>query len=119
MISPSHIVTYFDETCLSYVNVKTKNPMIEWGHTGSLRKPVKCWQTFSAKKKLMTTVFWNRKRCLLVYFMEQSTTINSAIYCDTLRKLRRAINKWCGMLTSGIIFLHDKAVCMLPHTQKA
>lgn len=36
-------------------------------------------------------------------------TINYEVYCDTLRKLIRAIqNKWHGMLNSGIVFLHNK-----------
>ena len=36
----------------------------------------------------------------MVEFLPQGTTINSAVYCETLQKLRRAIqNKRCGMLS--------------------
>ncbi|GFW45136.1 histone-lysine N-methyltransferase SETMAR [Trichonephila clavipes] len=42
--------------------------------------------------------------------MQQGTTINAAAYCTTLTKLRRAIqNKRRGLLTSGVLLLHDNA----------
>lgn len=103
-----HIVAG-DETWVSYVNVEQKNQSREWGHTSSPRKPNKCRQTFS-NKKVMATVFWDRKGVLLVEFMEKGTTINSTVYCETLRKLRRAIqNKRLGMLTNGVLLIHDNA----------
>ena len=41
-------------------------------------------------------------------------SINADAYCETVRKLRRAIqNKRRGMLSSGIVLLHDNA---RPHT---
>ncbi|GBO15896.1 hypothetical protein AVEN_145617-1 [Araneus ventricosus] len=46
--------------------------------------------------------------------MQRGTTINAAAYGQTLRKLCRAIqNKRRGMLTEGILLLHDNA---RPHT---
>ncbi|GBN55167.1 hypothetical protein AVEN_231701-1 [Araneus ventricosus] len=46
--------------------------------------------------------------------MTRGTTINSEVYCRTLKKLKRAIqNKRCGLLSSGVVLLHDKA---RPHT---
>jgi len=46
----------------------------------------------------------------LVKFLPQGTTINSAVYCETLKKLRRAIqNKRRGMLSAAILLLHDNA----------
>jgi hypothetical protein len=42
--------------------------------------------TLSAARKLMATVFWDRKRVLMVDFMQQGTTITSEVYCDTLKK---------------------------------
>jgi hypothetical protein len=51
---------------------------------------------------------------LLVDFMERGTTINAERYCETLTKLRRAIqNRRRGMLSTGVVFLHDNA---RPHT---
>ena len=62
----------------------------------------------------MATVFWDRKGILLTEFMAPGTTIMSEVYCETLNKLRRLIqNKWCGMLTKGVILLHDN---VRPHT---
>jgi hypothetical protein len=50
-------------------------------------------------------------------FLPQGSTINADVYCDTLKKLRRAIqNKRCGMLSRGVVMLHDNA---RPHTAVA
>lgn len=47
---------------------------------------------------------------LLVDFLPRGDTINAAAYCETLRKLRRAIqNKMRGMLSAGVVLLHDNA----------
>jgi hypothetical protein len=76
------------------------------------KKPRKFKQTLSARK-LLATVFWDTKGVLLVDFMPQGTTITSEVYCETLKKLQRAIqNKRRGMLTSGVVLLHDN---MRPH----
>jgi histone-lysine N-methyltransferase SETMAR len=61
----------------------------------------------------MTTVFLDRKGRLTVEFMQQWSAMIEA-YCETLKKLCRAIqNKRYGMLTSSVVLLHDNA---LPHT---
>jgi len=58
----------------------------------------------------MCTVFWDRQGVLLVECLPQGTTINSVVYCETLKKLRHAIqNKRRGMLSATILLLHDKA----------
>ncbi|GFT10972.1 mariner Mos1 transposase [Trichonephila clavipes] len=58
--------------------------------------------------------FWDRKGVLLCEFMPRGTTINADRYCETLNKLRRAIqNKRREMLTKGVRFHHDNA---RPHT---
>ena len=102
-----------DETCIKFVNVETKERSRQWMHTHSLNKPRKFKQSL-ANGKLMATVFWDRKGVLLIEFMEPGTTITSETYCETLKKLRRAIeNKRRGMLMSGVVLLHDNA---RPHT---
>ncbi|GFU24441.1 histone-lysine N-methyltransferase SETMAR [Trichonephila clavipes] len=46
--------------------------------------------------------------------MTRGTTINSEVYCRTLKKLKGALqNKRHGLLSSGVVLLHDNA---LPHT---
>ena len=68
----------------------------------------------SSVKKIMATVFWDRKGILLIDFLERGLTINVDAYCETVRKLRRVIqNKRRGMLSSGIVLLHDNP---RPHT---
>lgn len=107
----SHIVTG-DETWISYVNAESKQQSMQWRHSSS-PKPKKFKQTQS-QRKIMATVFWDQKGVLLVDFMEPGTTITSQVYCETLSKLRRAIqNQRRGMLRSGIVLLHDNA---RPHT---
>ena len=47
---------------------------------------------------------------LLIDFMQPGTTINSQNYCETLTKLRRAIqNRRRGQLTEEVVLLHDNA----------
>ena len=56
-------------------------------------------------RKIIATVFWDRKGILLIDFVERGVTINANAYCETVRKLRRTIqNKRRGMLSSGIVF---------------
>lgn len=103
----SQIVTG-DETWVAYNTPESKQQSMEWRHSTSPRK-IKFKQTMSARK-IMCTVFWDRKGVLLVEFLPRGDTINSETYCDTLSKLRRAIqNKRRGMLTTGVILLHDNA----------
>jgi len=64
----------------------------------------------TSTRKIMCTVLWDRQGVLLVEFLPQGTTINSAFYCKTLKKLRHAIqNKRRGMLSATILLLHDNA----------
>jgi hypothetical protein len=43
-------------------------------------------------------------------FLPQGSTISAGVYCDTLKKLRCAIqNKLRRMLSLGVVMLHDNA----------
>ncbi|GFX08184.1 mariner Mos1 transposase [Trichonephila clavipes] len=107
----SHIVTG-DETWVAYFTPESKQQSMEGWQSSSPRK-VKFKQTISAQK-IMCTVFWDRKDVLLVNFLTRGDTINAVAYCATLQKLRRAIqNKRRGMLSAGVVLLHDNA---RPHT---
>jgi hypothetical protein len=69
-------------------------------------------KTFKPKcdRKLMASVFWDRKGVQVVAFIQQDTTVMSEAYSKTLTELCRAIqNKRSGMLTSGVVLLHDNA----------
>jgi hypothetical protein len=63
------------------VNVETKEQSKQWMQTHLPNKPKKCKQM--SARKLMVTVFWDRKGVLMVEFMQQGTTITSEVYCKT------------------------------------
>jgi hypothetical protein len=44
-------------------------------------------------RKLMATVFWDKKGLVMVEFMQQGTTVMSEVYCETQKKMCRAIQK--------------------------
>jgi len=104
-----------DETWLSHATPESKQQFMEWRHTSSPTK-MKFKQTTSTRK-IMCTVFWDRKGVLLVDFLPQGSTINAGVYCNTLKKLHRAIqNKRRGMLSRCVVMIHDNA---RPHTAAA
>ena len=51
-----------DETWVKYVTCETKKQPMDWGHTSSPKRPMKCLQTLSARK-IMATVFLGQGRC--------------------------------------------------------
>jgi len=109
----SRVVTG-DETWVSHATPESKQHSMDWRHTSSPTK-TKFKQTTSTRK-IMCAVFWDRKGVLLVYFLPQGSTINAGFDCDTPKKLRRAIqNKRRGMLSLGVVMIHDKA---RPHTAR-
>jgi hypothetical protein len=74
---------------VSHVTPESKQQFMEWRHTSlPIKKILK--QTISTRK-IMCRVFWDRKRALLVEFLPQGSTINTSVYCDTLKELHRAI----------------------------
>jgi histone-lysine N-methyltransferase SETMAR len=98
-----------DEMRVSFVNIETKEKSKQWMHTHSSNK-LKTFNPMLSAKKLMAAVFWDRKGVMMGEFMQQGTTITSEVYCETLEKLHRAIqNKRHGILTSGVVLLHDNA----------
>jgi hypothetical protein len=79
-------------------------------HTHSPNKPKKFKQTLSARK-LMATVFWDRRGVLMVKLMQQETTMSIA-YCEKLKNCTVIQNKRHGTPTFGVVLLHD----VRPHT---
>jgi hypothetical protein len=100
-----------DETWVQFMNVETtkeQSTSKQWMHTHSPHKPKKFKRTLSNKK--MATVFWDHKGNLLTEFMASGTKITSEVYCETLNKLRTSmLNKRGGMLSKGVVLLHDNA----------
>jgi hypothetical protein len=55
-------------------------------HTFIHQRTQKSLKTHQPARKLMATVFWDRKGMLTMEFMQQGTTITSEAYCETLKK---------------------------------
>jgi hypothetical protein len=55
-------------------------------HTHSPKKPKSLNKCCLPARKLMATVFWDRKGVLMVGFMQQRTTIMPEVYCKALKK---------------------------------
>jgi histone-lysine N-methyltransferase SETMAR len=88
---------------------------MDWRHSST---PInKIFKQTITTRKITCTVFSDRKRVLLVEFLPQGSTFNAGVYCDTLKKLRRAIQKKRrGVLSRGILMLRNNA---RPHSAAA
>jgi len=107
----SHVVTG-KETWVSHEAPKSKQQSMEWRHTSSPTK-MKFKQTTSTRK-VMCTMFWDRKGILFVDFLPQGSTINTGVCCNTLQKLHLMIqNKRRVMFSRGVVMIHDNTH---PHT---
>ncbi|GFQ92303.1 uncharacterized protein TNCT_390711 [Trichonephila clavata] len=97
-----------DETWVSHFSPETKQQSMHWRHSGSpvrtkFKQRLSVW-------KVMCKLFWDRKGILLIDFLPRGEAVKADRYCETLWKLRRAIqNKRRGMLTASIVLLHDNA----------
>ncbi|XP_055939025.1 histone-lysine N-methyltransferase SETMAR-like [Argiope bruennichi] len=97
-----------DESWCHHYESETKRDSMQWKHTSS--PPPKKFKAMMSAGKVSLTVFFDIQGLLLVEFLEHRRTIKSDVYCETLRRLRRFIkNKRPGLLTEGVILLHDNA----------
>ena len=68
----------------------------------------------------MCTIFYDCEGVLLIDYMSHKRTITGAYYADLLRRLRDCIKaKRRGMLTAGILLLHDNAPAHTARVSKA
>ena len=103
-----------DETWVHHINPETKRASMQWKHTESPR--VRKFKQVLSANKMLACVFWDSRGILLVDFIPSGSTVNSEVYCNQLKKLRRAVqNKRRGLLTAGVVFLQDNA---RPHTSR-
>ncbi|XP_055951552.1 histone-lysine N-methyltransferase SETMAR-like [Argiope bruennichi] len=78
--------------------------------------PKKSKTVHASSWKVMMTFFFDCKGPLLIDFLEYDTTTNVQRYVKTLNKLKRTIKSKClGMLTKGMILLHDNAFPHIAH----
>jgi hypothetical protein len=64
-----------DEPWVSFIQVKTKEQSNK---------------RFQPATKLMASVFWDKKRVLMVEFTQQGTTVMSEVYCETMKGKKTA-----------------------------
>ena len=101
-----------DEIRVHHYQPETKQASRQWRHKES-PTPTK-FKVVPSASKMMATVFWDMRGVLLVEFQEHGRTVNASSYCSLLERLKTAIRtKRKGMLTQGVILLHDNA---RPHT---
>lgn len=103
-----------DECWVHHFSPETKRSSHEWKHPHS-PPPKKCRKVPSVGK-VMLTIFFDNKGVVHTEFMPKGSTINSVSYCETLKRLRKAIkDRRPGKLTKGIVLLHDNAT---PHSAR-
>jgi len=103
-----------DETWLHHYQPETTQASSQWKHKES-PTPTKL-KVVPSVSKVMVTMFWDMRGVLLVEFQEHGRTVNASSYCSLLERHKTAIRtKRKGMLTQGVILLHDNA---RPHTAR-
>ena len=101
-----------DETWLFHYDPETKKQSMEWYHKNS---PVKKKPRLSkSSQKIMASVFWDENGVILIDYLEKNSTINKTRYCQTLDKLKRAINRKRPELREYRIIIHQDNA--RPHT---
>ena len=72
--------------------------------------PSKKCKPVASVGKVLLTFFFDVQGPLLVEFLEHRRTITSDVHFDILQRLKRSINnKSQGLLTEGVVLLHDNA----------
>jgi histone-lysine N-methyltransferase SETMAR len=95
-----------DESWVSFVNVETKEQSKQRMHIHSPTKPKRFKQT--SAKKMIAIVFWDSG----IHATKDHNNFRSVLR-STKKLCRASQNKRRGILTSGVVFLHDNAH---PHT---
>ncbi|GFY18581.1 putative mariner mos1 transposase [Trichonephila clavipes] len=81
---------------------------MQWKHASS--PPPKKFRAMKSAGKVLLNVFFDVQGPLLVEFFEHRKSINSDVYCETLRSLPRSIkNKRRRLFMKGVVLLHDNA----------
>ncbi|KAL4105171.1 hypothetical protein QTP88_020443 [Uroleucon formosanum] len=102
-----------DETGVHHYDPEEKRQSMEYRNFTS-PQPKKFKDQPSAGK-IMLTVFWDGNQVYLTDYFEKGTSVNSAQYIESLKKLRRPVCRIRGS-TDTILLHHDNA---RPHTLNA
>ena len=97
-----------DETWIHHYDPETKEQSKQWKHQQS--PPPKKFKVQASAGKIMCTIFYDCEGVVLIDYLPHKTTITGVYYADLLRRLRDCIrSKRRGMLTAGVLILHDNA----------
>jgi hypothetical protein len=78
-----------DETWIHHFEPETKRQSMEWHHTASPQtKKLK-----PSASKIMATVYWDCEGVILIDVLTRGQTINSDVYVETLKKLKRRFRR--------------------------
>jgi len=75
-----------DETWLYHYDLETKQPLMEWRHSGSPRPKKFRVQIFAGK--ILTSIFWDQDAIHLIDFLPKGQTINVEYYSSLLTQLK-------------------------------
>lgn len=97
-----------DETWIHHYDPLSKQESMEWRETASA-PPLKAKSQPTAGK-IMLTVFWDSKGPILIDYLPHNQTVTGVYYARLMDQLHVAIReKRRGMLTAGVMLLHDNA----------
>ena len=97
-----------DGTRVYHFEPESKRASMEWRHPTSPRS--KKFKSQQSAGNVMVTVFLDSVGVILVDFMSKEATINSDVYIDTLKRLKRRIQKIQPALKmSKVLLQHDNA----------
>ena len=77
-----------DETWVHHFDSEAKKQNMQWNHPGSLHP--KKFKRVSSTGKVMASIFWDSQGIIMVDYLEEGCTINSAYYTE-LRQLHPEI----------------------------
>jgi histone-lysine N-methyltransferase SETMAR len=92
---------------------------MEWHHTTCPRK--KKFKAIPSANKIMATVFWDYEGVILIDVLLRGETINSDVYVEALKKLKKRFWRVRPHKdVTKVLLHHDKArPCTSLHTQEA
>jgi len=97
-----------DETWLYHYDPEIDQQSMEWRHSGSPRP--KKFRVQKSAGKVLASIFWDQDGILRIDYLPKGQTINAQYYSPLLVQLKDILKeKRRGMVTKGILFLHDNA----------
>ena len=97
-----------DESYIFYEQPDTPRTTRVWVAPGEATSTRPIRKRFAPKQMLI--VFWDKQGILLLEWLPESSTVNTVVYIQTLRKLREAVKKnGRGRLANSVLLQHDNA----------